>query len=79
MKQRIPALLLFTSHCSHPGTKEGRNVSSHAAKPNSGILILEDEGGEEAKLDTGGHLALNNLDNEKRLMDIVSKYRSLQK
>lgn len=48
------------------------------AELHSGILILEEESGEE-RLDTGVHLAVSNLNNDKRLMDIVSKYRSVQK
>lgn len=49
------------------------NVELH-----SGILILEEESGEE-RLDTEGHLAVSNLNNDKRLMDILSKYRNVQK
>lgn len=68
-------LPLFTSHCSHPATKEGRNVvSSHVATCQAKFRVshTEEEGGEEERLDTGEHLVVSNLKNEKRLLHIAN-------
>lgn len=39
----------------------------------------EDKEEEQEKIDTGGNLAVSNLNGEKKLTDVESKYRSLQK
>lgn len=36
------------------------------------VSHTEEEGGEEKRLDTGEHLAVSNLKNEKRLMHIAN-------